>query len=156
MKYEHYKMGGRWGQYTCRCSAETATPEGERGTDLACRCAFPVSVISCRTNSCFIHVWKSSLCLWRGRELQTYTKCECLRKKKHKYQDCCVEVFCRDQMPRAATAADRALAPPLCCGCSLGLDRSPLGGRRRLDAAPRGHSGRASALVGEGVLQYSN
>ena len=77
-------------------------------------------------------------------------------KKKHKYQDCCVEVFCRDQMPRAATAADRALAPPLCCGCSLGLDRSPLGGRRRLDAAPRGHSGRASALVGEGVLQYSN
>ena len=87
------------------------------------------------------------------KPIQSANACE---KKKHKYQDCCVEVFCRDQMPRATTAADRALAPPLCCGCSLGLDRSPLGGRRRLDAAPRGHSGRASALVGEGVLQYSN
>ena len=86
MKYEHFKMGGRWGRYTCRCSAGTATPEGEKGTDLACRCAFPVSVISCRTSSCFIHVWKRSLCLWRGREPQT-CKVRMPAKKKHKYKE---------------------------------------------------------------------
>ena len=78
----------------------------------------------------------------------------------------CYEEFCRDQIPRAATAVDRALAPPLCCGRSLGLDQPTLVGRRRLDPAPRESFGaermtRVQKLPqklpgGEGVLQYNN
>ena len=88
MKYEHFKMGGRWGRYTCRCSAGTATPEGEKGTDLACRCAFPVSVISCGT-VLVLYMFGKDRCVYGVVESRKPAKCECLRKKNKYKEDPC-------------------------------------------------------------------